>query len=328
MPIGDTYGASNIKIILDSKQVTFNSSSGSPFIDNNNRTQVPFRQTMEAFGCSVSWDANNRIAIAEKNGITVNVPINKSYILKDGKRINNDTIAIIKDGRTYLPIRVVLEAFNAKVDWNASSNSVIVTTKTTNTVNTVNGYKVIRVVDGDTIIVNINGKEERVRLIGVDTPESVHPDSNKNVEYGKIASAFTKNKLEGNTVTLEYDVQERDQYGRLLAYVYLGGQMFNKTLLAEGHAKVATYPPNVKYVSDFLSIQKTAQANKKGVWAYEPFNPVSEIKYTYIGNSNSMKFHKSTCQHASSIAPHNRVELQSRQQAIDAGYVPCKVCNP
>ena len=128
-------------------------------------------------------------------------------------------------------------------------------------------YKVVRVVDGDTIIVDLNGAEERVRLIGIDTPESVHPDKEKNVEYGQIASAFTKDMLEGKQVHLEFDVQERDQYGRLLAYVYLNGEMFNKILLEQGHATVVTYPPNVKYVDEFTKIQQKARDQKKGIWA-------------------------------------------------------------
>lgn len=131
-------------------------------------------------------------------------------------------------------------------------------------------YPVVRVVDGDTIILDMDGTEERVRLIGIDTPESVHPDASRNVPYGKIASAFTKEQLEGKTVTVEYDVQERDKYGRILAYVYLDGKMFNETLLEEGHAKVATYPPNVKYVEDFTALQEQAREEKKGVWADDP----------------------------------------------------------
>lgn len=128
-------------------------------------------------------------------------------------------------------------------------------------------YLVTRVVDGDTLVVEIDGLEEKVRLIGIDTPESVHPDADRNVEYGKIASAFTEEQLEGKLVSLEFDVQERDKYGRLLAYVYLDGIMFNETLLAEGHAMVATYPPNVKYVDRFLEIQSQAREAKLGVWA-------------------------------------------------------------
>lgn len=112
-----------------------------------------------------------------------------------------------------------------------------------------------RVVDGDTIVVKINGKKEKVRLIGVDTPESVHPDQSRNTPEGKIASQFTKDHLEGKYVRLETDVQERDKYGRLLAYVYLGDEMFNKTLLKEGLARLMTIPPNVKYVDEFKAVQ-------------------------------------------------------------------------
>ena len=128
-------------------------------------------------------------------------------------------------------------------------------------------YTVVRVVDGDTIIVDMDGVKERIRFIGLDTPESVHPDEEHNVEYGEIAAAFTAEQLEGKTVTLEFDVEKRDQYDRLLAYVYLDGKMFNKTLLEEGHAKVTTYPPNVRYVDNFTALQKQAREAGKGIWA-------------------------------------------------------------
>lgn len=129
-------------------------------------------------------------------------------------------------------------------------------------------YTVVRVVDGDTFILDMNGTEQRVRLIGIDTPESVHPDQEKNVEYGKIASAFSKSSLGGKKVEIELDVQEKDKYGRLLVYLYTDGKMFNKILLEEGHAKVSTYPPNVKYVDDFTALQQKAREGKKGIWAY------------------------------------------------------------
>ena len=127
-------------------------------------------------------------------------------------------------------------------------------------------YKVVRVVDGDTFIIDYNGTEERVRLIGVDTPESVHPDESKNTEDGIKMSNYTKDRLQGKIVKLELDVQERDKYGRILAYVYIDDKMYNKELLELGYAKVATYPPNVKYVDDFTKIQKEARENKVGLW--------------------------------------------------------------
>ena len=127
-------------------------------------------------------------------------------------------------------------------------------------------YKVARVVDGDTIKIEYNEKQFSVRLIGVDTPESVHSDSKKNIEEGEIASDYTKKRLENKEVKLEFDVQPRDKYNRLLAYVYIDGKMYNKELLEKGYARLATFPPNVKYVDEFTKIQKKAMDNNKGFW--------------------------------------------------------------
>lgn len=130
-------------------------------------------------------------------------------------------------------------------------------------------YKVKRVVDGDTFIVDIDGKETKVRLIGVDTPESVATGDNahKNCEEGKSASNFTKDTIEGKNVYIEYDIDPNDDYGRTLAYVYLqDGRMLNKLLLEMGYARLMTIQPNVKYVDEFTAIQKTARENQIGFW--------------------------------------------------------------
>lgn len=118
-----------VGIVIDGKAVEFNKSTGTPFIDDSGRTQVPLRATMEAFGCSVDWSDKTYSAIVSKNNTTITVPINKNYILKNNKKIQNDTVAQIKDGRTYLPIRVVLEAFGGYVGWDGKQNSVTVSTK-------------------------------------------------------------------------------------------------------------------------------------------------------------------------------------------------------
>ena len=196
--------------------------------------------------------------------------------------------------------------------------------------------KVVRVVDGDTIEVSLDGSKEKVRLIGIDTPESVHPDESKNVPYGKIASEFTRGKLDGKDVLLELDVEERDRYGRLLAYVYIDGVMFNKTLLDEGHAMVATYPPNVKYVEVFTEAQKAAREAGKGLWdirgqedtATPGAGQAGSEGASYIGTVTSYKFHTLVCEWGRKIAEHNAVYFESREEAIAAGFVPCKVCNP
>ncbi|MDD4566051.1 MAG: stalk domain-containing protein [Eubacteriales bacterium] len=113
-------------VSIEGNQVTFTQASGHPFVDTSNRTQVPLRVTMESFGCTVRWDQTNQTAIVEKDGITVKVPVGAKYILKDGVRIENDTAALIKDSRTYLPIRAVLEAFGAEVSWDGSTQTVLV----------------------------------------------------------------------------------------------------------------------------------------------------------------------------------------------------------
>lgn len=130
-------------------------------------------------------------------------------------------------------------------------------------------YDIVRVVDGDTAIIAIDGEDTRVRFIGVDTPESVNPDESKNTPEGKETSDFTKELLTGKTVYLEYDAQITDDYGRTLAYVYLdeGKTMVQTLLLEEGLAMTMTIQPNSKYASSFHSTMVTARENNVGFWA-------------------------------------------------------------
>jgi micrococcal nuclease len=256
---------------------------------------------------------------------TIEVAFNSVNITVNGKKVNADNI--LYDGTTYIPLRAVAEALGKDVGWDQSTNTVSINDKVES-----DTVKVTRVVDGDTIIVDLNGVEERVRLIGIDTPESVHPDASRNLPEGKVAFEFTKSRLEGKEVKLEFDVQERDQYGRLLAYVYIDGAMFNKTLLSEGYARIATYPPNVKYVEDFTAIQKQAREGNKGLWSEETFNSevVPEVKSsgTYVGSLNSDKYHKPTCRHAKNIESFNEIWFDTIQEAKASGYNPCGVCKP
>ena len=115
-----------VDVNLDGKKLEFNDDYGYPFIDGANRTQVPFRMTLEAFGCEVSWDSEARTAVAEKDGTVVKVPIGESFIYVNGEKVLNDTKAVIINSRTYLPIRAVMEAFGADVDWDGSSKTVII----------------------------------------------------------------------------------------------------------------------------------------------------------------------------------------------------------
>lgn len=132
-------------------------------------------------------------------------------------------------------------------------------------------YSVIRVVDGDTFVIRADGEEEKVRLIGLDTPESVHADPDRNSPYGEVASEYTRSMVDGEEVYLEFDVSPRDKYGRLLAYVYVDGKMLNEMILKEGHGRAGTYPPNVKYTDRFYELQREAREENRGGWAVDAF---------------------------------------------------------
>ncbi len=140
----------------------------------------------------------------------------------------------------------------------------------TNSVKIADGLSpVIRVIDGDTIIVEIDGVQEKIRLIGVDTPEVVDP--RKPVAcFGKEASAFTKNLLTGVRVRMESDSTQgnRDRYGRLLRYVFLpDGMLVNKVIIAEGYGHEYTYRIPYRYQADFKVAMRTARETGRGLWA-------------------------------------------------------------
>ncbi|CDQ20957.1 thermonuclease family protein [Halobacillus karajensis] len=130
---------------------------------------------------------------------------------------------------------------------------------------------VTNVVDGDTIDIQINGKEERVRLLLVDTPETVHP--NKPVQpFGPEASHFVKQKLDNKEVRIEYDGPKRDKYDRLLAYVWVDGENFNQQLLEKGLARYAyVYNPPYTHADSMQEAESRAQQQEKGVWSIDGY---------------------------------------------------------
>lgn len=144
------------------------------------------------------------------------------------------------------------------------------------------GYEsatVVRIVDGDTIVVTIDGRapgsaagegsigaEERVRFIGIDTPESVRPGTPIEC-FGKEAARAAAVLLEGRDVTLVKDVEERDSFDRLLRYVYIGDEMANARLVVNGYATAFTYPPNVRHTDLFVQLERDARVNERGLWS-------------------------------------------------------------
>ena len=129
--------------------------------------------------------------------------------------------------------------------------------------------KVVRVVDGDTINVEINGQTESVRYIGIDTPETVDP--RRPVQcFGVEASKKNKELVEGKMVRLEKDITDRDKYNRLLRYIWLGDILINQKLVEQGFAKSYSYPPNIKYQDKFVAAEKKARTDKLGLWTACP----------------------------------------------------------
>ena len=120
--------SNEIIVAIDSENVEFTAETGHPFVDENSRTLVPFRKALEAYGATVDWNNDERIAVAEKGSVKVEVPIDQKYILINGEQKATDTQAKIVDGRTYLPIRAVIEAFGSSVEWDAALKTVVITT--------------------------------------------------------------------------------------------------------------------------------------------------------------------------------------------------------
>lgn len=216
--------------------------------------------------------------------------------------------------------------------------------------NTFQEAEVVRAVDGDTIIVRIDGVDEKIRMVLVDTPESVHP--RKPVEFfGKEASEYTKSNLEGKTVYLQKDVTDRDRYGRLLRYVWVARPetdeptneeverlMYNAQLLKEGYANLATFPPDVKYVDFFRELEREARDNDRGLWnpeaqqAYETEQDETEKSKDELkelhesgeqlikGNKKSMIYHIPGGKYYDSLEGDNIELFKTEDEAIAAGF--------
>lgn len=127
------------------------------------------------------------------------------------------------------------------------------------------GGPVVRIIDGDTIQVRVASRVETIRYIGIDTPEVRHPRRGAE-PGGRAATRVNRALVRGRNVRLELDVQARDRHGRLLAYVWVGDLMVNAELVRRGYAEVLTVPPNVRYQTLFLRLQREARESARGLW--------------------------------------------------------------
>ncbi|HHT10124.1 MAG TPA: nuclease, partial [Candidatus Atribacteria bacterium] len=152
-------------------------------------------------------------------------------------------------------------------------------------------YQVSKVIDGDTIELD-NG--ERVRYIGIDTPEfraNQEPDP-----YAQEAYEANYNLVDGKEVYLEFDVQERERYDRMLAYTYFDDLFIYTWLVENGYAQIMTIPPNVAYQDLLLELETKTREENRGLWALNEAKANQEKpQFPYIGNKNSKKFHHYFC---------------------------------
>ncbi len=130
------------------------------------------------------------------------------------------------------------------------------------------------VLDGDTVVVALSDGAEEVRLIGIDTPESGE-------DFSELATEALGALVSEKTVDLETDVETRDQYGRLLAYVWVGSLMANEEMLRQGLATLYTVPPNARHVERLRAAQDEAQAAQRGVWGEPADSPLKIVAVEY-----------------------------------------------
>ncbi|MBW2720798.1 MAG: thermonuclease family protein, partial [Deltaproteobacteria bacterium] len=162
--------------------------------------------------------------------------------------------------------------------------------------------KVHWVDDGDTIVV---AGGERVRYLGINTPEVAHKDE-PGEPFGDEAKAFNKKLVQGRWINLELAEQQRDPYGRLLAYVFLAdGTFVNGELVRQGYAHLLRKQPKLRYWERLLALQRQALKKKKGMWSL----PVVKPEKFYIGNKRSWIFHRPHCQFGRKTAAGNRLRF-------------------
>jgi micrococcal nuclease len=127
--------------------------------------------------------------------------------------------------------------------------------------------RVERVVDGDTIVVRLDGRAEKVRYIGVDTPESVKPGVRVEC-FAKAAAAENRRLVLGREVRLTYDAEARDRYGRLLAYVWRGDTLVNAELVRRGYGKPLEIAPNLAHAAELRRLASAARRAHRGLWSH------------------------------------------------------------
>lgn len=360
------FAQGSIKININGKNIQ---SDVAPIIQNA-RTMVPLRVISENLGVKVQWNQGTKEVSLTNKDLNAKFKIGSTAYQVNGKDATTDTAPMVYQDRTLVPIRVIAETLGKDVNWNNDTKTVTIsdiaggkknatptTTNTNQSKNTFEEAYVKRVVDGDTAVLVINNKEFKLRMILVDTPESVHPKKGLQY-YGKEASDYTKTQLTGKTIYLQKDVSDTDRYGRLLRYVWIKrpatneptqdeikNYCYNAILIKEGYGQLATFPPDVKYVDIFRELERDARNNSRGLWQNpekigERLDKKEEIKKENTaaeetnnkgitsgkiqGNKNSKIYHVPGGKNYGKVSPQNSVWFDTEEEAQAAGYRKAK----
>ena len=307
-----TEGASannsgDVRVFLEQRELSFDSS---PIIVTG-RVFVPMRSIFEALGATVEWLPHDQAIIARRKGQIVTFGVNSSFININGRLEIIDAVPRIIRDRMFVPLRVITQALGAQVNWNSRTRRVNITASTAEIPAPLTIMaRVLSVVNSNTMIVDINGKTEKIRLIGVGIAQKDRPHR-ADIPFGSENLSFIKNQIENETVWLDFDIiRGRDPKGALFAFIWvkepkdgseamIQTQMLNMMLLSRGYAKFNFDTAGVRYLMDLTRAEHVAIRAQKGIWSeYHP-NPTHNralkvlainhtAEYILLKNENTM----------------------------------------
>ncbi len=171
-----------------------------------------------------------------------------------------------------------------------------------------------KVIDGDTFVMPSG---EKVRLLGIDTPEKGEP-------YAERATNLLEKLIDDGKIKLKYDKQKYDKYGRLLAYVYVDTILVNRVLLDSGLAVAYFFHRNSAHFNDFVKAQKSARLKSINIWS----KPPKDTCEYYLATKSSFRFHRPTCRSVKGKDINTLRKFKTRDEALDEGLSPCRNCRP
>ncbi len=182
-----------------------------------------------------------------------------------------------------------------------------------------NEYVVKKVIDGDTIQLDTG---ETVRYAGIEAPQINQKEGS--AFFAKEAKKYNNKLVFMKKVRLEFDKEQKDKEGRILAYVFVKKTFINGELVKLGYARAHSIPPNEKYKNMLLDYEKKAMLSDRGLWQENK----KDTEAYYVGNKRTYVFHRPSCKLVDKIPEKSRIIFRNRSDAIKIGYVPDKVCKP